>query len=151
MLDSTDVEILKHLQRDGRASFSEIAESMDLATSTVAGRVQKLEENRIITGYRPVIDYEEIGFSLTAMIAIRAEADKIVETAEELQENERVISFFEVTGETDMIVISRFIDREDMNAFLKQLQTTEGIKSTETNVILTTPKLEDNMDLEGLV
>jgi len=150
MIDKTDLEILKYLRKDGRASFSEIADKLNIATSTVTGRVQKMEEKEIITGFRPVLDYEKLGFKLTAMIAIKADSDRIVNTAEKLQKNERVISFFEVTGDTDMIVVSRFIDREDMNSFLKNLQSSSGIRSTETNVILTTPKLEDNMDLEKI-
>ena len=148
MIDDTDLDIIDLLKEDGRASFSDIADELDLATSTVAGRVQKLQEKEIITGFTPSIDYEKLGFELTAMIAIKAKSNKIVETAKNLESNERVISFFEVTGETDMILISRFIDREDMNSFLKELQQTQGIKSTETNVILTTPKIEDNMDLK---
>lgn len=151
MIDDTDLDIIDLLKKDGRASFSDIADELGLATSTVAGRVQKLQEKEIITGFNPSIDYEKLGFELTAMIAIKAEADKIVETAEKLESNERVISFFEVTGETDMIIISRFIDRKDMNSFLKKLQKTQGIKSTETNVILTTPKIEDNMDLKNFM
>lgn len=150
MIDETDLKILDELRRDGRASFSDIAEKLDIATSTVTGRVQKMEENGVITGYKPEIDYENLGFELTSMIAIKAEAEKIEDTAEKLESNKRVLSFFEVTGKTDMIVVSRFIDREDMNAFLKELQQTDGVRSTETNVILTPPKLEDNMNLREL-
>jgi len=150
MIDGTDLKILDELRKDGRASFSDIADKLGIATSTVTGRFQKLEEKGIITGFKPKIDYEELGFELTAMIAIKAEAQKIEATAEKLESNKRVISFFEVTGKTDMIVISRFIDRQDMNAFLKELQQTDGIRSTETNVILTPPKLDDNMDLRKL-
>jgi DNA-binding Lrp family transcriptional regulator len=150
MLDGTDIEILEILKGDGRAAFSDIADRLDLATSTVATRVRKLEEEGVITGYRPEIDYETLGFELTAMIDVTAESGKVPEVAERLQENERVISFFEVTGETDMILISRFLDRQDMNSFIKSVQEVEGINSTETHVILTTPKLEDNIDLKQL-
>lgn len=150
MIDETDLRILDELRKDGRASFSNIADKLGIATSTVTGRVQKLEDKDIITGYKPEIDYENLGFELTAMIAIKAEAEKIEDTAEKLESNKRVLSFFEVTGKTDMIVVSRFIDREDMNAFLKELQQTDGVRSTETNVILTPPKLEDNLNLRDL-
>jgi len=151
MIDDTDLKIIEELKKDGRASFSDIAEKLGLATSTVTGRFQKLEENNIITGFNPEIDYEKLGFELTAMIDIKAKPDKIVETAEELESKTRVISFFEVTGDTDMIIVSRFLDRKDMNQFLKELQQTKGIKSTETNVILTEPKLEDNMNLKKIL
>jgi len=151
MLDETDLEILEELKKDGRASFSDIAEKLGLATSTVTGRFQKLKQKEIITGFKPVIDYEKLGFGLTTVIDIKAEANKIVETAKKLEENNRVISFFEVTGDTDMMIVCRFQNRKDMNRFLKKLQTTEGINSTETNVILTEPKLDDNMDIKKLM
>lgn len=151
MTDRTDLKILDELRKDGRVSYSEIAEKLGIATSTVTGRVEKMKDKGVITGFKPEIDYENLGFELTAMIAVKAEADKIESTAEKLESNERVISFFEVTGKTDMIVVSRFIDREDINSFLKNLQQTEGVLSTETNVILTPPKLDDNMNLSKLV
>jgi len=150
MVDRTDLKILEELRKDGRVSYSDIADKLGLATSTVTGRVQKMKNKEIITGFKPEIDYENLGFELTAMIAVKAKADEIENTAEKLESNERVISFFEVTGKTDMIVISRFIDREDMNSFLKNIQKTRGIESTETNVILTPPKLDDNMNLGKL-
>lgn len=151
MLDNTDLRILDKLKEDGRANFSDIAKELDIATSTVTGRVQKMKEEKIITGFKPSLDYEKLGFELTAMIAVKAESEKVEETAEELKSRTRVISFFEVTGKTDMILISRFIDREDINNFLKEIQKIPGIKSTETNVILTEPKLEDNMDLKKIL
>lgn len=151
MIDNTDLRILQELKKDGRASFSDIAEKLDIATSTVTARFQKLQEEGILEGFRPMIDYEELGFELTAMTEITAEPEKTTELAEKLKEKNRVISFFEVTGKTDMIIISRFIDREDMNSFVKSLQKISGVKSTETKVILTPPKLDDNMDLEELM
>lgn len=150
MIDDTDLRILQQLKENGRASFSDIADELGIATSTVTSRFQKMREKGILTGFRPVIDYEKLGFDLTAMIDIRAESEKTPEVAEKLQEKDRVISFFEVTGKTDMTLISRFRDREEMNEFVKSLQKTEGVKSTETHIILTPPKLEDNMNLEQL-
>ncbi len=151
MIDSTDLEIIDKLKKDGRASFSDIADDLGLATSTVTGRFQKLEEQGVITGFIPKIDYEKLGFELMAMIDIKAESGDIPDTAEKLESNNRVISFFEVTGDTDMVIVSRFLDRKEMNEFIKKLQQTKGIKSTETNVILTEPKLEDNMNLKEIL
>ena len=151
MIDSTDLEIIDKLKKDGRASFSDIADDLGLATSTVTGRFQKLEEQGVITGFIPKIDYEKLGFELMAMIDIKAESGDIPDTAEKLESNNRVISFFEVTGDTDMVIVSRFLDRKVMNEFIKKLQQTKGIKSTETNVILTEPKLEDNMNLKEIL
>lgn len=150
-MDKTDISILQELKEDGRASYSDIAEKLGIATSTVTGRVQKLKKKGIIEGFRPSIDYEKLGFELSAMIEIKAESERIPSLAEELKQNERVMSFFEVTGQTDMILVTRFKDREEINSFLKEIQAIKGIESTETHVILTEPKLEDNMDLEKVL
>ncbi len=151
MIDDTDIRILKQLKQDGRRSLTEIADSLNLANSTVSARFEKLKKKGVITGFRPVIDYEKLGLQLTSMISIKGDSEKIPEVAEQLKKDERVISFFQVTGDTDMVIITRFIDREDMNSYIKSLQQIDGIKSTETNVILTKPKIEDNMDIEEIM
>ena len=151
MLDDTDIQIIGELKRNSRASFNQIAEKLEMAPSTVSARVQKLEENGVITGYKPVIDHEKLGFELTAMIHVTARAERIEDVAEKLESDNRVISFFEVTGETDMIVVARFFDREDMNSAIKRFQKIEGLESTETHVVLTTPILDGGIDLDRTI
>jgi Transcriptional regulators len=136
-MDRTDIQIIEELKGDGRQSFNSIAETLGLATSTVSARIGKLEDKGLITGYQPIIDYEEAGFNLTAMIDIGAEAERIQDVAESLESDSRVISFFEVTGDTDMILVARFFDREDMNQTIKRFHKIDGLNSTETHVVLT--------------
>lgn len=151
MIDDTDIQILKKLKEDGRMPLTEIAESLNLANSTVSARFEKLKEKGIITSFRTAIDYEKLGLQLTSMISIKGNSEKIPEVARKLKQDERVICFFQVTGDTDMVIITRFIDREDMNRYIKSLQQKEGIESTETNVILTKPKIEDDMDIQKII
>lgn len=148
MLDSTDIRIIEQLKKDGRASFNQIAEELGIAPSTVSSRIDRLEEKDVIKGYKPVIDHEKIGFELTAMIHVTAAAEKIEDVAEKLESDGRVVSFFEVTGETDMMVVTRFQNREDMNSTIKRFQKIEGLESTETHVVLTTPILDGEINLE---
>lgn len=147
IMDRTDIRIIEELKQNGRASFNEIAENLDIATSTVSSRINRLESSGIIKGYKPVIDYEKAGFELTAMINVTARAEEIEDVAEKLESDNRVISFFEVTGETDMILVARFFDREDMNSTIKRFQKIDGLKSTETHIVLTTPILEGGINL----
>jgi len=147
IMDRTDIRIIEELKRNGRGWFNEIAENLDIATSTVSSRINRLESSGIIKGYKPVIDYEKSGFELTAMINVTAKAEEIEDVAEKLESDNRVISFFEVTGETDMILVARFFDREDMNSTIKRFQKIDGLKSTETHIVLTTPILEGGINL----
>lgn len=139
-LDETDIRILDQLNRDGRASLREIAATLDLSPSTVSNRFHALQERDVITGFRPVIDYEEAGFGLTAVLEVSADPKAMERVAARLQERERVRSFFEVTGDADMVLICAFLDREDMNRFVKSVQKEDGVIATKTNVVLTVPQ-----------
>jgi DNA-binding Lrp family transcriptional regulator len=57
-LDRIDEGILFLLQEDARnVTTRTIGEKMDIASSTVANRIQKLEDCDVIRSYRPDIDY----------------------------------------------------------------------------------------------
>ncbi len=150
-LDRTDIRILERLQRDGRASLRKLAEELDLSPSTVSNRFHALQENGIITGFRPAIDYEAAGFGLTGVIEVNAAADRMEDVATHIRDLDRVVAFFEVTGETDMVLVCKFLDREDMNAFVKDLQKQAGVTETQTNVVLTSPKEWSAVDLTAVL
>ncbi|MFE9933162.1 Lrp/AsnC family transcriptional regulator [Streptomyces sp. NPDC005533] len=69
--DATDWRILEALQRDGRASFTELARSVSMSASAVTERVRRLEETGIITGYTAVVDPEKLGKSILALVRLR--------------------------------------------------------------------------------
>lgn len=83
-LDSIDERILLELQQDGRATITEIAESLPVSGNTVRNRIRRMEDAGVISGYTAQIDYHNAGlpfhfqFTCTAPIADRA---RLVETA----------------------------------------------------------------------
>lgn len=150
-VDGTDIRIIERLNADGRASLREIAAQLDLSPSTVSNRFHRLQEEGIIKGFIPVLDYEKMGFSLTGMIEVDAEADRMEDVAAALQAEEKVLSFFEVTGDTDIVMVCKFLDREDLNRFVKRVQKTPGVTGTKTNVVLTPPRVVGTVDPKQLL
>lgn len=69
-MDSKDWEILRALQRDGRATAAQIAERIHLSPSSVSRRITRLEEEGVVTGYRAEIDQQKVGYELTVMVEI---------------------------------------------------------------------------------
>ncbi|MBT8149249.1 MAG: Lrp/AsnC family transcriptional regulator [Gammaproteobacteria bacterium] len=69
-LDRTDKRILEHLQRNARASNLELAEAVGLSATPCARRVKRLEDSGIIRAYVALLDAQQLGLSLTAMISI---------------------------------------------------------------------------------
>ncbi|MEU3187688.1 Lrp/AsnC family transcriptional regulator [Streptomyces sp. NPDC006923] len=69
--DVTDWHILDVLQRDGRASFAELARAVSMSPSAVTERVRRLEEAGVISGYTAVVDRERLGRPILAFVRLR--------------------------------------------------------------------------------
>src|SRR5690349_24820942 len=70
-LDRTDWRLLAELQRDGRASYADLARVVAMSPSAVAERVRRMEEAGVIAGYRAVVDPERVGMQIMAMVRLR--------------------------------------------------------------------------------
>ncbi|MFB6705023.1 Lrp/AsnC family transcriptional regulator [Streptomyces sp. NPDC056333] len=69
--DATDWRILDVLQRDGRATFAELAREVAMSPSAVTERVRRLEEAGIISGYAAVVEPERLGLPILALVRLR--------------------------------------------------------------------------------
>ncbi|MDY6770203.1 MAG: Lrp/AsnC family transcriptional regulator [Candidatus Nanohaloarchaea archaeon] len=146
-LDSTDIRMIERLQADGRSSLRELADALDLSPSTVSNRFHRLREDGVITGFRPVLDHEEIGFDLTAIVELTIDPDRTAETVAALQEKDGIVAFYEVTGETDAVLVCKFTGREDMNDCVKAFQQVDGVTATNTKVVLDSVEEDGRLDL----
>lgn len=69
--DATDWRILDVLQREGRATFAELARAVSMSASAVTERVRRLEEAGVIRGYAAVVDQERLGLPILAFVRLR--------------------------------------------------------------------------------
>jgi len=135
--DKTDLEILTLLQKDARLSYRSIADRLQIAAGTVHNRVKKLEEKGIIKGYSVVVDYEKLGYQLTALTLARVRGGgKLLEVEEKIAQHERVMAVYDITGDADVAVISRFKSRKDLDTFIKGVLTIPDIERTNTSIVL---------------
>lgn len=139
-LDETDEKILKNLMIDARLSARQLALKLGMSTVTILSRIKKLEKEKIIKGYTTLIDHEKLGYNLTAVIEIIAKKDKIENIEEKLSEFENVCGVYDITGNTDTILIAKFKERDELSKFVKRLSTIPNIENTITHVVLNTAK-----------
>jgi DNA-binding Lrp family transcriptional regulator len=62
-IDNEDKIILKNLAKNARESLVDISEQTKLSAVGVKHRIKKLELNKIILGYRVMINYQQLGFT----------------------------------------------------------------------------------------
>jgi Lrp/AsnC family leucine-responsive transcriptional regulator len=65
-----DRVLLAALARDGRASYTDLAERVGLSVSAVHQRVRRLEQRGFITGYQAKLQARELGLPMTAFVSI---------------------------------------------------------------------------------
>jgi len=139
-MDKIDEKILKNLLVDARSSARQLSLKLGLSTVTVLSRIKKLEKEKIIKGYTSVLDHEKLGYDLTAVIEIIAKKDKLVQVEDKLSGIENVCAVYDVTGNTDTLIIAKFKGREDLSKFIKNLSAISNVESTITHVVLNTVK-----------
>jgi DNA-binding Lrp family transcriptional regulator len=146
--DNIDVEIIDLLLEDGRASLRSIAEEIGVSVTTVSNHLNEMEQEGIIEGFKPVLSYPDLGYTVTSVLMIKAEGDDILELVEELSEEESFLNVYEVTGDFDVIAIGKFRDTEEMNDIIKDLLNNPMVRETNTNVVLSTVKEDEDVEFE---
>ncbi len=69
-MDEIDRKILRILEHDGRVSNTDLAGRVGLSNSACLRRVQELERNGTILGYRAVLNRELLGGGFAVLIAV---------------------------------------------------------------------------------
>jgi DNA-binding Lrp family transcriptional regulator len=138
-MDKIDEKILKNLMVDARLSARQLAIKLGMSTVTILSRIKKLEKEKIIKGYTALIDHEKLGYDLTAIIEIIAKKD-ILDIEDKLSKIDNVCGVYDITGNTDTIIVAKFKERNELSAFVKSLSSMANIENTITHVVLNTAK-----------
>ncbi|MBN1939265.1 MAG: Lrp/AsnC family transcriptional regulator [Candidatus Aminicenantes bacterium] len=142
MIDDISKKIIDCLSRDARKSFREVAKEIGTSVTAVINAVKNMESKGVIRGYIPVVDSVSVGYDLSAAVAIRISQGKILEMQKKIAEDPRVFAVYDITGEWDCLVLARFRGRDDLNRFIKKINSLPHIDRTVTHLVLNTVKEE---------
>ena len=136
MLDRIDWKILKAMQENARVSYAELGRKINLTTPAVIERVRKLEDAKIITGYRAEIDTAKVGLPIIAFVRMSisgVDFSRIVEIAVQSVE---VLECHRGTGGDSFIIKVAAQSVEHLQNIIDTL-TPYGI--TTTSIVLSSP------------
>ena len=142
-----DRRLIRALQEDARQSLRALARELDVSTSTVRNHLADLEERGVVQGYKPVVDYGGLGYTLVTITRIKARGEAIPGIVEDLKTDSRLTHVYEITGDFDVLAIGRFRDDTEMNREIKRLLGVEGVEGTNTSVVLEVHKEGGDVDV----
>lgn len=135
-MDKINLKILKALSENARMPYSELAKRVHLSSPAVTERIKRMEEEGIITGYKPQINLEKIGIPIRALIECEMHKMKEREFKAILLTFDEVIKIYNVTGVTTFIVEVCVTTLSALDAVIERMI---DYCDTNTKVIMTTP------------
>jgi DNA-binding Lrp family transcriptional regulator len=131
-MDAIDRAIIAELERDGRLTNVELAQRVGLTTGPCLRRVQRLEADGVIRGYRAVIDAAAVGRSVEVLVDISLEAqdaDTVERFERTLTEAEEVVELRRLFGSPDYFMRVAVADLAAYETFLsRRVMTIPRIK-----------------------
>ncbi|MDO5289382.1 MAG: Lrp/AsnC family transcriptional regulator [Pseudomonadota bacterium] len=143
-LDSMDLRVLRALQRNGRATYDELAEAVGLSPSATLRRVRRLEEAGVIDHYAALLRPERVGLGLTAYLNVRLE--KLTDTHKRnpmdsfraaVQAWPEVVECSALTGEMDYLLCVVVADMAHYSRFVMDtLLKHPSVQDCKTSFVL---------------
>jgi DNA-binding Lrp family transcriptional regulator len=122
-MDAIDRAIIAELERDGRLTNVELAQRVGLTPGPCLRRVQRLEADGVIRGYRAVIDAAAVGRSVEVLVDISLEAqdaDTVERFERTLTEAEEVVELRRLFGSPDYFMRVAVADLAAYETFLRR-------------------------------
>src|SRR3989344_968032 len=140
-IDELDKKILNLLLEDSRSSYRKISRILKVSPATIMNRINNLNKD-IIKKYSVLLDYEKIGYEIEVIIELRISKGELIEVEKKIATHPNVVAVYDITGDYDAVIITKFKNRKTMDSFLKKIQTYDFIERTFTKFILHTIKEE---------
>jgi Lrp/AsnC family leucine-responsive transcriptional regulator len=143
-IDEKDRQIIRALQRDGRATNREIAAEVNLSPSPCLRRIRLLEESGVIRGYRAIVDSKAYGLPVTVFIRIRLErhsAELVQHFESRVRALDDVLECHLMTGPADYLLRVVVAGLDAYEHFIRnRIHPIGGIGSIDTSFVYGTVK-----------
>ncbi|WP_053365701.1 Lrp/AsnC family transcriptional regulator [Bacillus sp. FJAT-27245] len=132
-VDELDRGIIKHLARDGRMSFTEIAAALNVTEKTVRLRYKNLLDNGIM-GVVGVVNPVAIGVKAGAIIQLKVQPQRVGEAVEALKKFREIRYITMTSGPYSLLVQIAVPTQDDITETLLKINQLTSI--TEMNSII---------------
>ena len=135
--DGIDREIVDLLLQDGRRTLAELGKTIGLSAPAVKRRLDRLEDEDVITGYTAKVDYAKLGRTIEAFTELRfAGRTQVADIAGVAANLPEVEAIHTIAGDPDALVHLRVRDVADLTRVIDFLRRTGKVTGTKTLIVL---------------
>ncbi len=133
-MDETDRKILRILQEDGRAGYSDIGKQIGLSEGAVLKRIKTLTDSGTIRKFTIKIGVAEGAEAITLLATNPSHPTQDV--SDKIRGIPNVETLYEVTGEYDIVAVISGMSVAEVNECIEKIRRVEGIMKTNTMIVL---------------
>ncbi len=133
-MDETDEEIIKILKNNGRASYSDVGEKVDLSEGAVRKRIKALVDSGVIRKFTVKIGATAGAEAITLLATNPSLPTQ--EVSKKISMIPNVETIYEVTGGYDIIVVISGLNVAEVNDCIEKIRRIDGIVRTNTMIVL---------------
>lgn len=135
-LDLIDRKIVAELMRDATLPVSQIADKVGLSQTPCWKRIQKLQDQGVLTARVALADPGKLGFGLTVFVGIEAPdhtADWREAFAKATQSMPQIMEVYRMAGEMDYLLRIAVPDMAEFDTLYKRLTDAVPIKNVTSH------------------
>ena len=121
-VDELDLNILRILSENARTTTMEIATKLKIPATTVAHRIKKLEEKKIILGYGLLFNFNKINYNYYRVNLELNNTSKIKKIISYCESNQNIIYAMKTIGGSDLEIYFEFTQEEFLEE-MKKIRT----------------------------
>ena len=126
------------LRDSSKRTLAELGRQVGLSAAAVKRRVDHLEADGVIIGYRARINWRALGEAIESLIEIYCADRTSPADGAALAAVDEIVSAFTVSGEADAVIRVRVQSIEHLEKLVERLRRDPNIVRTRTLIILST-------------
>jgi DNA-binding Lrp family transcriptional regulator len=136
-IDEIDNQIVNLLLKDGRMSYSNIADEVGLSRTAVKTRIASLENRGIIKGYKAIINPQATPEMMTFVMNVETRAEDFEECKRIFAEAKETVTIVQTTGNCHLVAICLSQDVKTMRNFVNGIyKSVPGVLSINAHSVL---------------
>ncbi|MBS7252253.1 MAG: Lrp/AsnC family transcriptional regulator [Candidatus Freyarchaeota archaeon] len=137
MVDQTDLEILKVLEKDSSLPYAEVARILKMKEATVRKRILTLKERGVIKKFTIIVDPVKLGLKSVAIVGLDVDPAKLLEACEKLSQIPEIRYVATSTGDHMIMTEVWAADGKHLSQIISEkIGKIEGVKKVCPALIL---------------
>lgn len=139
-MDDLDHRLLALLRNDARRSVASLAGELDVSRATIRVRLDRLLQSGVISGFTIVVSDQSERNHVRAMMLIAVEGRGVDKVMKRLQGYPEVRRLHSTNGRWDIVAELVTDTLASFDGLLNRIRLIDSITSTETSILLSSPK-----------